>query len=445
MRSGSQLPAVIDALKEGFEADKQPTLLLGEGCARNAGLPNTEALINAIGDELAKLSITPSPPPRKPDGSHDPQSVLLALKELPTLHRRRIVDPLIDVPVSSAYQSLAAIAAAGYFRVILTTNYDTLLERALSGVGLRPGYGLTVTDLASPYVTTAARLQPDLGVAAVKLRGDLADGTLVVDQKQQKALLQRNWRAVQRELKRVLVVVGEEHEMETIRDWVMGGSQREVWWVSSATGVYTSERVINVINGDDADPERFFGLLDYYLIRKPVDERLGISPSLAPSLEGLPTSTGDDPADTEYLSSLLRKSAAVTRSINWWPSSAVGSAQTQSQLEYQSQLTSRVETALASAANVGWVEVVGLLVQQALQLIARSPDSTEAVEAYVASQLAAVLRESASDAPSEFIVSAAAVATSNVVQQLGLVDNPELIHSLERAGKRESTGESSRG
>lgn len=68
-----------------------------------------------------------------------------------------------------AHHAIAQLAKRGYVRVILTTNFDRLMERALEEAGVPPQV------LSRPEVTAAITPLPHAGVTVVKIHGDYID------------------------------------------------------------------------------------------------------------------------------------------------------------------------------------------------------------------------------------------------------------------------------
>ena len=79
---------------------------------------------------------------------------------------RRYFDP--PVQPTEGHQALAALCAAGRIRVIITTNFDRLIERALDQVGITPQVITSPTSVAGMTPLTHA------AVTVVKLHGDYA-------------------------------------------------------------------------------------------------------------------------------------------------------------------------------------------------------------------------------------------------------------------------------
>lgn len=63
---------------------------------------------------------------------------------------------------TAAHQAIASLAAKGYIRIIITTNFDRLMETALADVGVVPTV-LSSSDQvhgAMPLIHTRAKMQP---------------------------------------------------------------------------------------------------------------------------------------------------------------------------------------------------------------------------------------------------------------------------------------------
>jgi hypothetical protein len=74
---------------------------------------------------------------------------------------------------SAAHRAIARLIAAGYIRVIITTNFDRLLERALVEVGVAP------TVLSTPSAMAGARPLHLQRACIIKVNGDYLDPTFL--------------------------------------------------------------------------------------------------------------------------------------------------------------------------------------------------------------------------------------------------------------------------
>jgi hypothetical protein len=159
-------------------------LLLGSGISRASGIPTGWEVVLDLIRKVAKLQgedCEPDPDEwfRKKHGSEPDYSKLLdAIAKSPTERQqllRGYFEPTEDersqglkLP-SSAHKAIARLAASGYLRVILTTNFDRLTERALEEVGVTP------TVISSTDQLAGALPLAHSGVTVIKLHGDYLD------------------------------------------------------------------------------------------------------------------------------------------------------------------------------------------------------------------------------------------------------------------------------
>jgi len=159
-------------------------LLLGSGISRASGIPTGWEVVLDLIRKVAKLQgedCEPDPAEwfRKKHGSEPDYSKLLdAIAKSPTERQqllRGYFEPTEDersqelkLP-SAAHRAIARLAASGYLRVILTTNFDRLTERALEEVGVTP------TVISSSDQLAGALPLAHSGVTIIKLHGDYLD------------------------------------------------------------------------------------------------------------------------------------------------------------------------------------------------------------------------------------------------------------------------------
>lgn len=159
-------------------------LLLGSGISRSAGIPTGWEITLDLVRKLAALQgEKPEPDPdswyRKKYGKAPEYSILLdELTNTPSDRQallRSYFEPSeeereqgLKVP-TPAHRAIAKLIQLGYIRMILTTNFDRLLEHALQEIGIEPYIISTEDDLkgAMPYVHTRCYI--------IKLHGDYLD------------------------------------------------------------------------------------------------------------------------------------------------------------------------------------------------------------------------------------------------------------------------------
>lgn len=159
-------------------------LLLGSGISRSAGIPTGWEITLDLVRKLAALQgEKPEPDPdswyRKKYGKAPEYSILLdELTNTPSDRQallRSYFEPSeeereqgLKVP-TPAHRAIAKLVQLGYVRMILTTNFDRLLEHALQEIGIEPYIISTEDGLkgAMPYVHTRCYI--------IKLHGDYLD------------------------------------------------------------------------------------------------------------------------------------------------------------------------------------------------------------------------------------------------------------------------------
>jgi len=159
-------------------------LLIGSGISRSAKIPTGWDITLDLVRRVATLSgeDTGADPAgwyaarfgKAPDYS----DLLDVLATTPAL-RQQVIRPYIEPSgdergrgekqPTAAHRAIASLMAGGYVRVVLTTNFDQLLEQALTDLGVRP------TVISSADQVTGAVPLMHAGPVIVKLHGDYLD------------------------------------------------------------------------------------------------------------------------------------------------------------------------------------------------------------------------------------------------------------------------------
>jgi hypothetical protein len=159
-------------------------LLLGSGVSRAAKIPTGWDIALDLVRSVARL--------RGEDAGADPgawyekafgrapnySELLDSLATTPTL-RQQVIRPYIEptqeerergekLP-TAAHRAIAQLMATGYVRIVLTTNFDQLLEQALAELGAR------ATAISSADQVTGALPLVHAGPTIIKLHGDYLD------------------------------------------------------------------------------------------------------------------------------------------------------------------------------------------------------------------------------------------------------------------------------
>jgi hypothetical protein len=159
-------------------------LLLGSGISRASGIPTGWDVVLDLLRKLAKLegeNCEPDPADwfREKHGAEPDYSKLLdEIAKTPAERQQLLRDyfePTEDergqglkLP-SIAHKAIAQLVAAGYLRVIITTNFDRLVEKALEEIGIAPTVISTIDQL------TGALPLAHSGVTIIKIHGDYLD------------------------------------------------------------------------------------------------------------------------------------------------------------------------------------------------------------------------------------------------------------------------------
>lgn len=159
-------------------------LLLGSGISRTAGIPTGWEVVLNLVRRLAHLKgEDPEPDPeawyRKTFGKEADYSGLLDAVAKSPAERQQLLRSYFEpsdedreegmkMP-TSAHRAIASLVAKGYIRVVLTTNFDRLLEKALEDAGVTPSVIDTADKVggAMPIVHSPCTV--------VKLHGDYLD------------------------------------------------------------------------------------------------------------------------------------------------------------------------------------------------------------------------------------------------------------------------------
>lgn len=162
-------------------------VLLGSGVSRGAGLPTAWEVLERLIQQLAVASGEEAPENpavwyrEKFKEEADYSTVVEALGRTPAVQRPLISPFLTATPAekeeglkqpSKAHHAIASLCTSEHLRMILTTNFDQLMEQALSEAGVDYRVIVTAEDLAA---------QPSYvhgNVYVVKINGDI-DGDRV--------------------------------------------------------------------------------------------------------------------------------------------------------------------------------------------------------------------------------------------------------------------------
>ena len=462
--------------QKDYSADPPPPdcsepyiLFLGAGCSQAAGVPTIEEIARK---ELSRPVVSGSVmPPPSYDEADQVGSLKRFYKWLETMSAGQVFrlfqTHYANTPVPLFYQDLALLIKKKYFNRILTTNFDTLLEQALSGAGLVPDVDFEVISFGLTSRPSESRRAPTQGyesspdrphepVSIVKLHGDLAEGQLVIAPWQIEDSLKSRRRAAKQELKGDLVMVGYQFESPLLNDWLSSYRKRELWWVSAEPQQGHEEigswgEDIASISGDVGRPEEFFGQLSLRLrlLRLPAQSSqqavaeidLGFESAPADDPDTAPSTLADnEEVLSEDLRGQIRRFQTSLYSLEQKASPDERPTSLQVQINYQKQQLMALEDKLRSLSTNA-PRLLDLLqtMTDNLQMALDDPEVEQRVSGatvnFLRHQFEAVQEQYSSDDPNQQIISAAvgaaAILAERLLVELGAtVIKPEEVRDL---------------
>jgi hypothetical protein len=274
-------------------------VLLGSGLSRSAGIPTGWEITIDLIREVAMLRGTDTHTDwaqwyRDEFGKEPSYSEILdALGSTPT-ERRSILHRYIEAPPeeaprepTAAHRAVARLVASGAIRVIITTNFDRLLENALREVGVEPTViaGEDALKGATPLVHSLCTI--------IKVHGDYLDARILNTQNE----LDHYPAGIDSLLDRVfdeygLIVAGWSGEWDTaLRNGLLRAPNRRypLYWAARGSMTALGEDVVKaragrIIEIEDAD-KFFIKLADTVealtAARRPHPESLALTLALA--------------------------------------------------------------------------------------------------------------------------------------------------------------------
>ncbi|MEI9948241.1 MAG: SIR2 family protein [Pseudomonadota bacterium] len=232
-------------------------LLLGSGISRSAAIPTGWEVVVDLIRKLAAMqgaSCDPNPETWFLDTYGEEATYSGLLKKLcrTPAERQQLLRRYFEASPEEAasgqkqprkaHQAIAALAKTGHIRVILTTNFDRLMERSLEAVGVSP------TVISTPNAVDGATPLTHAPCTVVKLHGDYLDARI----KNTPDELAKYDRRVDRLLDRVfdefgLVVAGWSADWdEALGRAVLRGKGRRftTYWAVRGTASDSAQRLI---------------------------------------------------------------------------------------------------------------------------------------------------------------------------------------------------------
>jgi tetratricopeptide (TPR) repeat protein len=136
-----EIEDIVETLKNAKERGKKCSVLIGAGCSVTAGIPSARGFVNIIKERY----------PRDYERA-DQKTYPRCMAQLSVDEQRGLIVEYVDMArVNWGHIALAQLMKAGYVDRVLTTNFDPLVMRACSLVGLYPAtYDLAISQHFEP-------------------------------------------------------------------------------------------------------------------------------------------------------------------------------------------------------------------------------------------------------------------------------------------------------
>ncbi|HYR07947.1 MAG TPA: SIR2 family protein [Longimicrobium sp.] len=202
---------------------RPPVLLVGAGASFEAGIGTMKQLFEFTGvagfDEFVEYIRGRSADERY-------------------IHLSSFLQTQAPAEVTPGYRALAALLAENYFDLVLSTNFDPLLEDALADARLwRKDYMLLVNGIVRPERLDLILKEPSPRVKIIKLHGDLFHRYMAWTPEEMEAFVDD----IRPRLKKVLwgrdiIIVGYSMSDKPIRELVVkaGGPDSTIWYLHFA-------------------------------------------------------------------------------------------------------------------------------------------------------------------------------------------------------------------
>jgi hypothetical protein len=455
MKLSENVKALADEMagRQGSGGGCPYILFIGRDCARKAGVPTFAEMARRLFNQkfldkwlpLFYLELRT----KEPADDELVEFFLKLLGHLPSVVRHITLQNFYRrIPVPLFYQDIAMLIKAGFFKTIMTTNIDTLLEEALLMAGMRVEVDYRVVNIGDPDGRDAARDEEARGddtdgadcdtapVTIFKLLGDIGQPDANLNPDDIDKALRSRGKMMKHELEGDLIMAGYEFECDLVERWLTKAKGRQLWWVNPAEPAGDGwppielAREVSRVEGANADYEQFFALLNLLLRRLPVlatlnasvEDYISSQGAAAPSYEQLvaaPLQLDETELEVECLRDQMKRcrdvlykleqmSVAGEQSLSLW---------LQCQIDYQRRRNAELEDALRQIT--AYKQRVLHLMSEIMEAArARQAESDSTID-FLQSQLNVVGVELAKPEPNHYVVSAAISATLSLAERLG--------------------------
>lgn len=406
------------------------TLVLGSDFASAAGAPTAAVVAERVLKRAAG---------DRPRGSDPVAELRELLAGLAGPERSNLLRRATNVAVPQFVQELAALVRNGTFSTIVTANHDAMLERALSGAGMRLERDFQVIYVGEGFKPERPRAgKPTI----VRVTGPVLDGPF---DDVRAALAEES----------LVIGMGDADKPYVIDTLFLGGS--DVWW-TAPTGLEAdlhdtllrARSEVRVIAGENAEPDRFVGELLFLLVEAPVRNVLGrpvadlertvvdlrkdtratdLTTVLA-SIGGTAPPGDDVDFERELLQARYLRSKQMLRRLDPRIASGDATPLAKRQFEYERGRLEEIEQRLQALECAAEPPIVETL--EALRLADPMKADPEAVR-YLEVLAGQVDFELNRDHPNQAIVDAAVGAARILAQRVGV--EPALVERLQLPGE----------
>jgi len=226
------LGQLIKTIHDKREQKGPYVLLLGAGCSVTSGCPSARGLV----EDIIK------------DYDLDLDLNTTSLEHVESALGRDIFNIALqkffsDLYPSKGYWFLAELIKKGYFRLILTTNYDTCLERALSCTVGYDGFGVFIRgDIRDKRLDELVNL-PSPETKIIKLHGDYRSRNMLVQPGQVWVLKPCLKETIHREIKKCgIIIIGHSMHERQLLSVLPQDTGESFWYISRGSPDQKTEK-----------------------------------------------------------------------------------------------------------------------------------------------------------------------------------------------------------
>ncbi|MBS0160200.1 MAG: SIR2 family protein [Nitrospira sp.] len=348
----------------------------------------------------------------------------------PSQFARMLRSLYVNVPVPAFYRDVAALVRERYFPLIVTTNFDTLLEQALAQTGVRSSDYKITTIGTRTFDAILPSEEPLTHI--VKLHGDLAQDTAYVSPEQIDDALRTSRQWIKSDLVGDIIMVAHVVDnADPINKWLAHGAQRELWWVSQESPPPQATAwasVLRVIDGDLGRTGVFLSQLALRLLSAP-DSTANDPAEDLPSVESLLASPRERPIlGDETLEREIFRNQSLLYSLDQATSPRERNPDVQAQIVHQKRVIVKLEDRARARPDTQQrvLQALGSVLNSVANGATIGKGAIEVVE-YIRQQQDTLKQEFDKPKPNQIVVSAALGATLAVADRMLTEFGPEVI------------------